>query len=343
MELLKPHKLRKGDTIGICTPSCPSYKANEELFLNGVKNLEDLGFKVKLGFLTANRSSQGYRSGSPKDRAKEFMDLTNDGEVRAIISTIGGSNSSSMIPYLDFDLIREKRKIFCGYSDVTSLHLSILHYAGLKTLYGPALMTWFGEYPNGVPESVESFIEAVTTDEIKERQLKKFPKWSNHFRDWSNGDWKNKPREWNENKGWKVLSSGNVEAEVVVANLNTLCTAAGTEYFPKTNGKILMIEEMSAPWSEQERNLRQIQLMGVFDKLSGLIIGKPEMPDNEGAPFSLNELILEILGDRDYPVISEFDCSHTLPMYTIQERTKMRLVAREDYDSQVYILDSFVE
>jgi len=343
MELLKPFKLSPGDTIGVCTPSSPAYKANEELFATGVKNLEKLGFKVKLGFLTQKRASQGYRSGTPEDRAKEFMDLIKDNEVKAIISTIGGNNSSSMIPFLDFELIREKRKIFCGYSDVTSLHLAILRYAGLKTMYGPAVMTWFGDYPNGIEDSTKSFMEAVTQTNVTERELIKFSRWSNHFRDWGNGDWKNVQREWKENKGWKVLSPGVVEAEIVVVNLNTVCAAAGTEFFPDVEGKILLIEEMSAPWSNEERNLRQLQLMGVFDKIKGLIYGKPEMPNDEGAPFTIDELLMEVVGKRDYPIISEFDCSHTVPMYTIQERSKVKLIAKEEYDSQFFVLESFVE
>ena len=343
MELLKPKSLKKGDTIGIFTPSSPAYIVNEELFLNGIKNLESLGFKVKLGSLTASRATQGYRSGSPQDRADEFMDLILDDEVDALISTIGGNNSSSMIPYLDFSLIRKKRKIFCGYSDVTSLHLSILKYSGLKTLYGPAVMTWFGEYPDGIKESTESFINAVTITSDSPRELKPFPKWSNHLRNWTNGDWKNVPRKWNVNKGWKVLNPGEVQAEIVVANLNTLMSAAGTSYFPELEGKILLIEEMSAPWSNEERNLRQLQLMGVFDKVSGLIMGKPEMPDSEGATFGLDELLLEVVGERDYPILSEFDCSHTVPMHTIGQRVFVRLSATLGYDMSFEVLESFVD
>ena len=92
MEILKPFKLNHGDTIGIFTPSSPAYCANPELFENGIKNIEKLGFKVKLGSLTKNRASQGYRSGTPQDRATEFMELIEDSEVKALISTIGGMN-----------------------------------------------------------------------------------------------------------------------------------------------------------------------------------------------------------------------------------------------------------
>lgn len=342
MELLKPYKLNQGDTIGIFTPSSPAYCANEELFVNGLKNIEKLGFNIKLGSLTEKRATQGYRSGSPKERAQEFMELVKDDNVKALIATIGGMNSNSLIPYLDFDLIRKKRKIICGYSDITSLHLSILKYSGLKTLYGPAIMTWFGEYPNGIEESINSFLQRTTDTQDKEKELLPFSRWSNHFRDWSNGDWKNIPRQWQQNKGWKVLNPGEVTSEIVVANLNTLMSAAGTDYFPDVEGKILLIEEMAAPWSKEERSFRQLQLMGVFDRISGLIMGKVEMPRNEGAPFTLDELLMEVVGTRNYPIVSEFDCSHTIPMHSIGMRSLVNLSAQRDDNVHFKILESFV-
>ena len=341
MKLLKPYKLKKGDNIGVFTPSSPAYCINEELFVNGLQNLEKCGFKTKLGFLTAQRAHQGYRSGSAKERAREFMELIYDTEVHALMSTIGGANSNSLIPYLDFAAIRDTRKIICGYSDVTSLHLAILKYSGLKTLYGPAVMTWFGEYPDGVAESTQSFLQA-TTDSSKERLLKPFVTWSNHCRNWQNGDWKNIPREWQRNKGWRVLNPGQVQAEVVVANLNTLMSAAGTEYFPCIEGKILVVEEMFAPLSRTERSLRQLQLMGVFDKIVGFVMGKVEKADNEGAPFVLDDLLLEIIEERAYPIISEFDCAHTIPMHTIGQRSKVYIEAKCDYEVLVKIQEPFV-
>ena len=48
MKILKAKKLNKGDTIGIFNPSSPAYIINEGLFLNGIKNIEKLDFKIKL-------------------------------------------------------------------------------------------------------------------------------------------------------------------------------------------------------------------------------------------------------------------------------------------------------
>ena len=110
MEILKPKALKPGDTIGIFTPSSPAYVHNEEMFKLGIENIKAQGFRVKLGELTKMRSHQGYRSGSGVERAREFMNLIKDDQVDALIATIGGMNSNSMIPYLDYELIREKKE-----------------------------------------------------------------------------------------------------------------------------------------------------------------------------------------------------------------------------------------
>ncbi len=113
------------------------------------------------------------------------------------------------------------------------------------------------------------------------------------------------------------MSPGIVEAEIIPANLNTLMSSCGTEYFPVLKGKILPIEDMDAPQSRTERGLQQLSLMGIFDQIAGLIIGKPEFYDQQGAPFNYDDLIREVVGARPYPIVSNFDCGHTIPMLTV--------------------------
>ena len=343
MKKLTPLGLKFGDSIGIFTPSTPAYIFSEEKFQLGIKVIEELGFKVKLGFLTEKRHSEGYRSGSGKDRADEFMSLYKDPKIKCLISTIGGMNSNSMIPYLDFEYIKNNPKIICGYSDVTSLHLSILHYSGLRTFYGPALMSWFSEWPFGETETMTSFLNAVSTETSYPRLLEPFPMWSNHMREWGDESWKLVQRKWTDNEGWRVLNPGQVKGEIIICNLNTLVSAAGTEYFPNLENRILLIEEMAAPFSRVERNLTQLKLMGIFDKISGLIIGKPEMPNSENAPFSLDELTMEIIGDKSFPIVSQFDISHTCPMHTLSQLTNISLKAEDKFSVHFEILESMVE
>ncbi len=326
--LISPRPLKPGDTIGVFTPSSPAYQDNPGLFENGLRNLEKMGFKTKLGTITLSRGSQGYRSASGRDRAAEFMELIHDPDVRGLVSTIGGYNSSSMIPFLDFEAIRKCRKVICGYSDVTSLHLAILHYSKLRTFYGPAVMCWFGEWPDGIRESTKWFLEAVMTHTEGSRTIQKPPRFSRHRRGWSNDEWKTSPRQWQENLGWRVLAPGRVEAPIVACNLNTLMSAAGTPYWPDLHGRILLIEEMDAPLMKEERALRQLELMGVFKQVSGLIVGKPEIEDSASAEFGFDDLLLEILGGVPaFPVVTEFDSGHTVPMLTVPQEVLARLNA----------------
>ena len=327
--MICPKPLRPGATIGVFTPSSPGYTWNAGLFENGIKNLERLGFKVVLGSVTKARGAQGYRSASAQERAEEFMNLIEDPNVDGLMSTIGGYNSSSMIPFLDFDAIRDARKIMCGFSDVTSLHLAILKFSRLRTIYGPSVMCWFGDWPNGVPESDGWFLDAVQRHESGERTVVAPSRWSNHKRRWDNGDWKNLPREWYPNLGWRVLCAGHAEAPILALNLNTMLSAAGTPYWPDFGGKILLIEDMEALMSRTERGLRQLEYNGVFEEIAGLIIGKPEVFDQQGAPFGYDELFYEIVGQRPYPIVSNFDCSHTLPMISVPQLAPVRLEANE--------------
>lgn len=342
MKLIRPKALTSGATIGIFTPSSPSHIALRKKYLHGLSVIKSFGFKVKEGWLTASEKHQGYRSGSPKDRADEFMALIRDPEVDCLVSTIGGANSSSMIPYLDFDEIRANPKIISGYSDVTSLHLAILAYSGLSTFYGPAVVPSFGEWPTMIEETKNSFFDAVTT--TSGTKLLSVPsRWSNHFRDAKGDGWKTDPRQWEQNPGWRCLVSGEATAPVVVVNLNTLLTTAGTTCFPDLNGKILILEEMEAPMSRLERNLRHLERLGVFGVIKGLIFGKPEFFVQENAPFGLEDLLLEVLGPQaNYPVVVNFDCGHAHPSLTIAEMASLTLNAKSDFEVIVRINEPMV-
>ncbi|HVZ38725.1 MAG TPA: S66 peptidase family protein [Candidatus Kapabacteria bacterium] len=340
--LIRPRPLQPGATIGIFTPSSPANVWYREKYLHGVRALEVLGFRVVEGSLTARACEQGYRSGTPEERAAEFMELIENSSVDCMMATIGGMNSSSMIPFLDFDVIRAHPKIITGYSDVTSLHLAILAYSGLSTFYGPALVPSFGEWPAPLAETVESFLAATQRHVSGRRRIVPPERWSNHLRDARTDAWRNEDRIFRENPGFRTLNPGSVEAPVIVANLNTMLTAAGTAYFPDVTGAILLIEEMNAPYSLEERSLRHLSLLGVFDRIAGLIIGKPEMPESQGAPFTLDDLVLEVVGRRPYPIVSNFDCSHTHPMLTIAQMTTIALEANGGYDVGVVIGEPMV-
>ncbi len=325
--MLKPRLLKFGDTLGIFTPSSPAYDYNPEMFENGLKNLKQMGFKIKLGELTASRASEGYRTASGSERALEMMQLIEDPDVQGLIATDGGATSNSLIPYLDFKRIRDARKMICGFSDITSLHLAISHYSQLQTFYGPTVMRWLGEWPDGDPISIKYFLDAVCNHTSGVRPIHPPDHWSRHQRSWENGDWKSLPRLWHKQQDWRIVNKGEASGPILPACFNIFMSSCGTKYFPDLRGKILMFEDTEATLSRTERNLRQLSLIGVFDEISGLIISKPENYDQQNAPFNYESLFQEIIGPRNYPIVCDFDCGHTLPLITMPLLAPAKLLA----------------
>ena len=107
--------------------------------------LEAKGFRFLEGSLTGRRDF--YRSGTIRERAEEFNALVRDPNVRCIMAAIGGNNSNSLLPYLEYEGLCKDPKIIVGYSDVTALLLGIYAQTGLTTYYGPAVVASFGEFP----------------------------------------------------------------------------------------------------------------------------------------------------------------------------------------------------
>ena len=116
-------KLKIGDSIGFFSPSSPITYTCPKRFERGKKYLEDKGFNIIEGNLT--KKYDFYRSGSIKERAEELNNLITNPEVKCIISTIGGMNSNSILPYIDYESFRRNPKVIIGYSDVTAILLAI--------------------------------------------------------------------------------------------------------------------------------------------------------------------------------------------------------------------------
>ncbi len=340
---IRPRALVAGDTIGICTPSFPAHVHFRDKYLHGISVLRGLGFNVIEGTLTAQHIADGYRSGSPLARAQELMDLFTNPLVSGIVTTIGGSCSSSLIPHLDFELIRRNPKVFCGYSDVTSLHLALLAHAGLCTFYGPAVVPSFGEWPTLPTLTRESFLDATTSVSSARRELVSAKTFANEMIDATSPGWNTRARAQIPTSGPCVIRSGFVEAPCIVANLNTLVSSAGTPYFPNVEGRILVVEEMDALLSNQERNFRHLERLGVFEAIAALVVGKPEKYSAEGACFNYADLVAEIVPERaGQPLVMDFDCGHTAPMHTIAQMTTLRLEAEPGQPARVFVCESMV-
>jgi muramoyltetrapeptide carboxypeptidase LdcA involved in peptidoglycan recycling len=96
-------------------------------------------------------------------------------------------SANELLRYLDYDLIKDHPKIFCGYSDITLLYHAIFTQTGLHTFYGPAVIPTFGEFPKPLAFSVDHFPKSLQATETPIGPLPRSTEWAREFRNWMDG------------------------------------------------------------------------------------------------------------------------------------------------------------
>lgn len=317
-----PAKLKKGDAIGVFSPSSPISATVPARYRRGLDYLAAKGFRMIEGSLSGRRDF--YRSGSIRGRAEELNALIRDPEVRCIMSAIGGMNSNSILPYIDYEALRRDPKIIIGYSDVTAILLGIYAQTGITTYYGPALAASFGEFPPFVDETYRYFADILMEGAAFPYEMPAPEFWTDEYINWATQDRGKTPYP-NEQV---TLRGGAAEGRLIGGNLNTMQGIWFTPYMPEIReGDILFIEDSLEDAATIERSFSLLKLSGIFKKIGGLILGKHEKFDDCGSGRKPYEVLAEVMGDVNFPVLCEFDCCHTHPMLTMPLGCRVRLDA----------------
>jgi muramoyltetrapeptide carboxypeptidase LdcA involved in peptidoglycan recycling len=311
-KMSKIEKLKAGDTIGIFSPSSPITYFCPKRFNRAKEYLQSKGFKIFEGSLTSKQDF--YRSGSIKERAEELNELIRNPEVKCIMSTIGGMNSNSILPYIDYEAFKRNPKIITGYSDVTAILLAIYAQTGISTYYGPALVASFGEFHPFVDSTYQYFKE-ITMDNITIPYSYETPEfWTDEYIDWETQDRSKEKRE----NHWITVNDGIVRGRVIGGNLDTMQGIWGSKYMPEIKeGDILFIEDALKDAATIERSFSLLKVNGVFDRIGGIILGKHQVFDDAGTGRKPYEILLEVLGETKITFLADFDCCHTHPMLTL--------------------------
>lgn len=311
-------------TIGVFSPSSPISATVPVRYERGKRFMEAHGFRVLDGALYGRRD--GYRSGTIAQRAAEFNALLHDDRVQLLMAAIGGNNTNSILPYIDYDYLKAHPKPVVGYSDATALLLAIYAKTGIPTFYGPALAASFGELPPYAELTLQYFTDIVTDPVPLPHRFPTPPYWTDERIDWATQDRAKKPRE----NRLLCVSPGVCEGRLIGGNLNTMEGFFGTPYMPELRpGDILLIEDSLKDACTVERSFSLLKLAGVFDRVGGIVLGKHELFDDNGTGRQPYEILLEVLGEPRFPILAEFDCCHTHPMLTVPIGCRVRLDASD--------------
>ncbi len=316
---MKPNRLKKGSTIGIITPASSAKFVNKNVWDIGVKKLETKGFRLVFGKYI--NKLYGHTAGTIKERIEDLMSMFKNPEVDAIMTVYGGDNSHQLLPYLDYEVIKNNPKIFIGFSDITALNNALYTKTGLINFSGPAFITFCQpELPEYSEKYFDEFLIAGKENVIIKASEK-----------WAEDQWWEKesllgPREWKENPGWKVLREGVAEGIAIGGNIGTLLLLVGTEYWPDMEGKILFVEEYELESTQTiDRLLTHLRHIGVYDKINGLVIGRFSSKVGFNKKDSLRMIVDEAVKGYDFPIISEVDFAHTDPLITIPIGIRCRI------------------
>lgn len=272
--MVTPPYLNSGDTVAIISTARKITEAELQPFL---QLLNSWGLNYELG-QTINAEDHQF-AGDDQHRTADFQKALNDPHIKAIWCARGGYGTVRIIDQLDFSRFIKHPKWILGYSDVTVLH-SHIHNFGIETIQA------------NMASEMEKKSEA-TRSSVKRVLF--------------GGNYSVQYRSIND-----LNRTGQVSGQLIGGNLSLLYSLLGSPSDIDTTNKILFIEDLEEYLYHIDRMLQNLNRNGVFNKISGLIVGgMTEMNDNT-IPFgkSANESIDELISEYDFPVCYEFPAGH---------------------------------
>lgn len=253
--------VRRGSRVSVLSPA--SYPQPEKL-ARGVAELGRLGFLPSVG-KQALAKAQHYFAGTTQARLDDLHAAFLDPAVDAIFCSRGGYGCNYLLPKLDLGLVREHPKPFIAHSDMTCMQTWMLDQVGLLSFHGPMVAGDFS-LPEGVDET--SLLAALGGER------------------WFVG----------EASGLRTLMPGKAAGTLYGGCLTLLAASLGTPYAPRTEGKLLFLEDRDVKPYQLDRLLRQMVLAGKFEGVTGIIFGEMMECVSVGQkPELLDEVILRVL------------------------------------------------
>lgn len=221
-------------------------------------------------------ATQDAYSGTDAERAEDLMRFYRDDSVEAIYDISGGDLANGVLKYLDWDIIAHSRKMFWGYSDLSTIINAIYAKTGRESvLYQVKNMVYaegnlqqrrFADYISGTNQDLFNF-------------------------------------------NYNFLQGKRMEGIVIGGNIRCFLKLAGTEYWPDMTGKILLLESLGGETGGIATALNQLDLMGVFNQVAGILLGTFTAYEKAGLSLSVYDLLKMHISDS-LPVAQTAEIGH---------------------------------
>ena len=321
--MIKPKHLEPGEKVAIVSLSSgilgePEYI--HKYYIAKKRLEEDFGLKVE-AMPNALRGCE-YLDAHPEARAADMMQAFADRTISAVFCAIGGDDTIRLLPYIDFDVIRNNPKIFTGFSDTTSNHF-MMYRAGVMSYYGAAIMTNFSEYVR-INDYTAAAIRNTLFEPKPTLDIPSAPYWYDEEDEkiWWKEENVNVLKQYHpEEIGYEVLQgSGAVEGELLGGCVEVFIDTIGTPVWPakeEWRGKLLFAEtsEVNLPPEYLTWILRNLAAQGIFDVISGILVGKPAFRSRYEAYKEVWKKVVGFEAGRpDLPILYNVNFGHAEPI-----------------------------
>lgn len=278
MPMEKPRALQSGDRVAVVAPASP-FDIQE--FHSGVQELRAMGFEPVYDDSVFARA--GFVAGTPQGRAQALRAAWRDPSIRAVIGVRGGYGSAQVLPLLDAEEIRQARKPFIGYSDLTALLTFMTVHCGLVAFHGPMLIGRLAKGTAGYDRP--SFLGALCAREALGELAP---------------------------AGLECIRGGEVRGPMFGGTVTQLLASLGTPYaFDPPRGHVLFFDEVGERPYRLDRMVTQLRQTSLLARASAVVIGElPNCDESSGTPTGRG-VMSELFADFPGPVLIGFPSGHT--------------------------------
>ena len=303
-QLIQPESLKSGDTISILAPSGVLNNFDNKI-TKAINIFKSWGLNVVLGNHIYDKN--GHFAGTDKNREKDFQKALDNKNIKAIWCARGGYGAVRIIDKLNFDNYLKNPKWIIGFSDITVIH-NKLNFLNSESIHA-MMITGFEDIGQN-NDSLSKLKNVLFGDSLSYSIA--------------------------SNKNNKT---GKSEGIIVGGNLTLIQSTIGSKTELKMKDKILFIEEIGEYAYHIDRMLYSLKRAGYFENCKGLIVGQISDVKKNTTDFgrSINELILDVLDEYNFPILFDFPAGHEKTNFPIILGRKVILDVSKS-DSKVIFL-----
>jgi len=293
--ILRPKALRSGDTVAVAALSSGMDDVDTPALEQGLETIRQMGFNVHVSPLLDLGRHWWWSAARPQEIADELNRLLRDPGIRAIFVLVGGRTTLSYLDLIDYDAVRRDPKPLIGFSDIDVLHLALHSQTGVASVHGDLVLEGFANRH----EATESHRQALARTYLRVLTSTDAPGVLPAIGEW---------------ECWR---SGRAQGPLIGGLLNRLILVQATPFAlspDRFDGAILFWEELATSFAAIWNGLHALRYAGVLDRIAGMVVGTVvDVSPTEGGPDELRDIVLDVLGDRDIPVLGNVDIGHHPP------------------------------